>query len=217
MKRVFALLSFVLMAHATFAYTAVLKSGKKIEGTLVLQDETSVQVKGNDGITLRLNRSSIDEGATAAANTSIQVETRPAADPQGESKSGLSETPTTLQKQSNEKTRVLTNEDLKDMPEVSVLGSSESSDLESGSRPGKERLEGKEPNETFWRTAATRLRQKKAVAEERCRFVRNKPAVATEKAPECPLMQEVEKQIDEFRERAREKGVPTNWYADLDE
>jgi hypothetical protein len=192
-----------------------MKSGKKVEGTVIHEDDATIQIKGDDGVILRLNKNSIDADATSAANPATpakeQTQSRPSPQNHEDSKSSL----TGVNKTGNN--RIFTNEDLKGMPEVSILGSSGMQEPTAGSEFQKGRKEGRGLNEAFWRTAAIRLRQRRAIAEERCHFIRNKPAVATDKAPECPLMQEAEKQIEDFREEARRKGVPPNWISNLDE
>ena len=211
MKKLLSVLCLFLCAHAASAYTVVLKSGKKVDGTVLREDEATIQIKGDDGITLRLNKNSIDAVATNAANPATavksQIQRQPAPQTHQDSKT---------QESKSDKNRVFTNEDVKDMPEVSILGSPVQRPA-VGSDSEKDGKDGRGPNETCWRTSAIRLRKRKAIAQERCGFIRNKPAVATDPKPECPLMQETEKQIEDFRQKARQKGVPLDWISGLDE
>src|SRR4051812_8322593 len=69
MKVAVGTLLFLFVVQTGFAYTIVMKTGKKIEGTLVSQDETTIVVKDMGGVVLSLRKVNLDVAAMDQINT----------------------------------------------------------------------------------------------------------------------------------------------------
>ena len=68
MKILVCLLCLMAFATSGFSYTVVLKSGKKIEGTLLSEDENTLRIKDADGLTISYRKLQLDLEATRLAN-----------------------------------------------------------------------------------------------------------------------------------------------------
>jgi hypothetical protein len=117
MKKVILIFSILLLPSLLFAYTVVLKNGKRIDGRLMSEEKGTVTIRDREGVLITIKPHQIDESATEAANvkkadegTEIQPK-EPAARYANQKKSTG---------------KVFTKEDLKDLPEVSIIGSEQS-------------------------------------------------------------------------------------------
>lgn len=170
--RVFLYLFCLLLAtFDLYAFTAILKSGKKIEGTLVAQDGTAMRLKGNDGIVLTLKKDALDLPAMVSLNG--QPKEAPAAEhssakPTSRPRS-LAEIAKEAQLKRTGTAKVLTKQDIPNLPEITVIGTEKQPTI--GQSPAHDKLppkvsrEGRKPiaiwqDEAYWRAEAQRLKEK---------------------------------------------------------
>lgn len=219
----FLLLCFVIHSSC-FAYTVILKSGKRIAGTLIGQDQSTLQLKDRSGILISFNKAGLDIPAMNAANQPI------------------SHSPNNGSSQRKESARTYTKDDLEKMP---VLGIVEG-DSQEPIDPDPEIEAGKSTAPSFsakeeksWRSRAVslkkelaKLREKRIEAEAKCEQSREnlssrlttpqrKPINMLPlfgKPTACKMLEELTQQLDEAEERwdifeteARRAEVPWQW------
>lgn len=116
-----SLLLFVFMTVCctALAYTVILKNGKQVQGTFVEDKGSTIEIKDHDGVLLTFRKSTLnldkmlevnagESGSAASAPVLPPAQTAP--QDTGKPRSA---------------TKVYTNEDLKDLPELAVAGSEE--------------------------------------------------------------------------------------------
>lgn len=109
---------FLAMTCSISAYTVLLKNGKRVEGILVDEKGTEILIKDKDGIVLTFRKTTLDLDAMTRLNAKNDQES---VDPSDEEE--CCEVKPELEKRSSsEEKRVFTNEDLKDLPELSIMG-----------------------------------------------------------------------------------------------
>jgi hypothetical protein len=68
-KQLFLLLSvWLFFSHSTFGFTVVLKSGKKIEGTWIDENRTTIRIRDQQGTVLVFKKSTLDSAAMSLAS-----------------------------------------------------------------------------------------------------------------------------------------------------
>jgi hypothetical protein len=205
----------LLLAGLAAGYTVVLKTGKRVEGTVVSDDETAIRIRDADGLVLTLKKATIDEGATESANPKQEPQTAPAADrtEKPQSEKSVAEIAAEAQKKKTGKARTVTEEDLKDAPELSIIGTEEA----TGKGEKKSTLSGQARNEKGWRLRARRLKQRQALAQTHCQnhLIRGKTGSTPPESP-CPMLDEVNREIEDFKEQARKASVPWQWIEELE-
>jgi hypothetical protein len=155
----FLVLSLVFQS-TSFAYTVILQSGKRIVGTMVGEDRSTLQLKDADGILISFNKATLDLTAMAAAN---QPMSRAANNGSARPKASA---------------RIYTRDDLDQMPALGIVegdrpelieSDQETSVKESTARPSSAK------EERSWRSRAVslkkemaRLREKQIQAEASC-------------------------------------------------
>jgi hypothetical protein len=233
----FLLVSFCLV-HSLFAYTVVLKSGKRINGELIGQDQSTVQLKDTKGVRLSFKKGLLDLAEMDRLNRKIADPNRSSAKeiPKGkQEKKSLVELARELRSSRTGKAKVLRAHDLNEMPEITVLGTPYSVKDEPASRQRSE--DRKE--ERYWRDTARELRkdlrqlqEKKWRAEDACARAessRKRKNTAPHREPldlasimresgECERVRDLQDQIrqaqlrlDDFLELARRSEVPRHW------
>lgn len=221
--RVLSFLVLSLLFHSTcFAYIVVLKSGKRVVGNLLGQDATTLQLKDPSGIVLSFKKSILNVDAMSIANA-------PTAETQADQKM-----------QPKHDVRVYKNEDVSQMPELSILESDSAespyAEFEEENTPGTQA----DPKvERSWRSRVValqkelaRLREKKIQAEDSCEQSRqnantqlttpqNKPVNILslfERSTACKMLDEIALQLEgaeerwiDFETEARRAEVPWKW------
>ncbi len=128
-KAVFLSLIFILVTLPILADVLVLKNGKKLQGTIVKDDDQVYEFRDSEGILLTVKKSQVDTEATNKLNPKQEkmedfAESSKQGD--GESKSDNKSVADLAREARNKKPgtskKVLTNEDLENMPEVSIIG-----------------------------------------------------------------------------------------------
>ena len=59
---------FLLLTNLAFAYQLVLKNGKVIQGTLIIEDDEKITLQDKDGVSLTFKKNSVDLEKTTIAN-----------------------------------------------------------------------------------------------------------------------------------------------------
>lgn len=113
-------------------YSVILKSGKTINGTFLKETSSEILVQDSDGITLTFRKSTLDLAAMKEANS----QTRQEENSEHLSTNDSNQTTPTEKSESKPK-KVFTNEDIKDLPELSIVGSKEQQEIpeEEGTAP----------------------------------------------------------------------------------
>jgi len=129
-KAVFLSLLFILITLPIYADILVLKNGKKLQGTIVKQDALVYEFRDSDGILLTVKKSQIDTEATNKLNSKQQkMENVVESSSEGNVESaGTNKSVADIAREVRNKKpsatskKVLTNEDVEHMPEVSIIG-----------------------------------------------------------------------------------------------
>ncbi len=237
MRTISFLILFVVFAHPLIAYTVVLKSGKRIEGTFVAEDKATLQIKDSRGVFLSFKRELLDMDSMSRVNP------RSESDPQKPIEDTI-----LVQKHSREidlvafanqtqknrkgNARTVTAADLESAPELTIMGTED--------EPKPDEIEpASDPDEQQWRKEAVllrkelfRLRERRISSETSCQHAqqrlsekRTRPSrepvpllLSFQKPPECERLAEIDRQIEDvqlrledFEERARHTGIPWQW------
>ncbi len=116
-KAFLAVVILFAMTCSISAYTVLLKNGKRVEGILVEDKTAEILIRDKDGIVLTFRKATLDLDAMSKLNVT--------------SDGGSADTPDeetccdakpAIENRSTESKRVFTNEDLKDLPELSIMG-----------------------------------------------------------------------------------------------
>lgn len=124
-KAVFLSLLFILITLPIYADVLVLKNGKKLQGTIVKEDDQVYEFRDSEGILLTVKKSQIDTEATNKLNPKQSADSSKQKDV--ETRTGNKSVADIAREVRNKKPsttskKVLTNEDLEHMPEVSIIG-----------------------------------------------------------------------------------------------
>ena len=206
---VLATFCLLIFSQLAFAHYIVLKSGKKIEGDIVGEDATTLHVKQPDGVVITLKKDEVDLSLTFMVNETAAREEN----------QSTQTARTTPQPQTRKATQTFTNADVKKMPEISVMGTSDSAS--TSAEHGNLKSRSQQPHgENLWRTEAKKLHTRKLTAIEYCkRRYRTTERDDTNEStydPKCPAIVEINKEIDDFKDRARKSEIPDQWIAELD-
>jgi hypothetical protein len=160
MKTFLFSVAILFVSSTLFAHILVLKNGKKIEGTLINESEEGYEIRDSQGIVIFVKRSQLDAEATSKLN--VKAETvKPVVEKKADSESI---------KKKKEPVRVLRNEDLDKMPEVSIIGTEETP--EEMEETGKAKPESEftkatsEKSEEYWKNETRRFAQEIHRAED---------------------------------------------------
>src|SRR5262245_55373768 len=218
----FLVLSFFFHSFC-FAYVVILKSGKRIEGQLLGEDSTTLQLKDAGGIVLSFKKSLIDEAATNSANTALE---------KNDSKN--------FSPSLKPSKHVYTNDDISRMPELSVIeGDTQASPYTNVDELETPLTRADPKEERSWRNRAAslkkelaRLRERRIQAEASCEKSRQNASnrlASPQKKPvnmlsifeqssACKMLEEIGRQIqdaeerwDDFETEARRAEVPWQW------
>lgn len=237
MRIISFLILVLLCVHPLFAYTVVLKSGKRIDGTFVAEDSITLQMKDSRGVILSIKRELLDLEATVRENS------RSEAVPLPDNKDTIvARTPAReidlvafaeqTKKSRRGKTRTVTAADLDSATELTIMGT-------EGELPPVEIERNSDREEQRWRSEAVTLRKEIARSRERrisaeasCeeaeqRLLEKRTRPSRQPVPllrsfqtptECERLVEIDRQLAEaqtrlenFEERARRSEIPWQW------
>jgi hypothetical protein len=129
LKGVLLFLLFIFITFPVFADVLVLKNGKKLQGNIIKEDDQVYEFRDSEGIMLTIKKSQVDAEATNKLNPKQEItegvaESQKQAD--AETSYGNKSVADIAREVRNKKPgtskKVLTNEDLENMPEVSIIG-----------------------------------------------------------------------------------------------
>ncbi len=139
LKYLFAFVGFLLTVSIASGYSVILKSGKTVDGVYLRETDTEILVKDKDGITLAFRKSTLDLDAMKEANS----QTSQGEEPGNVSKKESDQTKPVEKKKSESKPKkIFTNEDLKDLPELSIVGSENPQEIPEEEATEEEANEG---------------------------------------------------------------------------
>jgi hypothetical protein len=128
-KAVFISLLIISFSLPLYADVLVLKNGKKLQGNVIHEDDQVYEFRDTEGILLTVKKSQVDSEATNKLNPKQETTenfAESSSQPEVESKSGNKSVGDIAREVRNKKptrsTKVLTNEDLENTPEVSIIG-----------------------------------------------------------------------------------------------
>ncbi len=239
MRIISFLILLLLFVQPLFAYTVVLKSGKRIHGAFVAEDNATLQIKDSGGVILSFKCDLLDLDSMVRTNAQpeaeadlpkrtehrIEIRTRPR-------DIDLAAIADQTQKNRKGNARTVTAADLESAPELTILGTAD--------EPKKQEIEpASDRDEQQWRKEAgslrkeiSRLREKRISAEASCQRAeqrlsekRTRPSrepssllQTFQKPTECQRLSEIDSQIQDaqmrlenFEERARRSEIPWQW------
>jgi hypothetical protein len=153
-KAVFFSLLFIIIAFPLLADVLVLKNGKKLQGTILHEDDKIYELRDTTGIVLTVKKSQIDPEATR-----IEKQSKPASDvskePEPEAKPdspSVAELAKAARANRTGTAKVLRKEDLEKTPELSIIGTTESAERiqDHSAPPPADHLSQK--NEEYWKS-----------------------------------------------------------------
>jgi uncharacterized protein YbaR (Trm112 family) len=226
------------LVHPLFAYTVVLKSGKCIEGELIGQDQSTIQLKDIKGLRLSFKKDLLDLALMERLNHQTptgKVGSAQAVQKVKPEEKSLVQLAREARASRTGRARVLRRQDLHDVTEITVLGSAYPVTDES---PVMQKSEHRK-EERYWRDSARALRkdlqqlqEKKWRAEDACTRAeasRKQKSTKLHQEPmdlasvmresvECERVRNLQDQIrqaelrlDDFLELARRSEVPRHW------
>lgn len=223
------LILFLLTSSTAFSYTIITNSGKQIVGTLITEQESTIMIKDNHGVLISFKKQLLDLNAMAIANAP-QLKKHGGNESQAK-KHGptLAEIAAESRKQRKGASKLLTLEDLKGTPELSILGT-EMKTVSTGRKESHQEATEKqwESRIVTLKKEVSHLRERKISAEVSCEQAKQKQfarrTIPNEKPsnllstykenPQCLRLQEIESQLTEaenrledVREEARRAGV----------
>lgn len=235
MRYVSFLFLFILcfISEPAHSYTVVLKTGKAMEGTLISDTGDTLQFKGQDGIFISFKKSVLDYEAMSDQNKPVE-KSKPLPPPK-QQKPSLVDLAKLSKSRRTGNARLLTEREISALPEITILGSTNPEVLKL-TRDGTGLPDS---SERYWRKSAQVLkkqlnaaREKKEQAASSCARSRGQlfrqpargrkneipvlevsaePAECVKANEKSRTLQDLERQWDDFSERARRGGVPWQW------
>ncbi|MCI0616681.1 hypothetical protein L0244_27190, partial [bacterium] len=131
-KAVFLSLIFILVTLPIFAEVLVLKNGKKLQGTIIHEDDKVYEFRDSAGITLTVKKSQVDGDATQKLNaeqkeavTATEVSKKTKSESKLEN-SSVADLARAARANRTGTARTLRKEDLEKTPELSIIGTTQS-------------------------------------------------------------------------------------------
>jgi hypothetical protein len=199
------LILFSLITPFAFSYTVITTSGKKIQGTLINDQEATILIKDTTGVLISFKKQNLDLEAMRIVNTprnqiprdvDIPAAENPGKIPavqQGKPKPSAKKTEPTIaqiaeetRKQRKGDSRTLSLEDLKQTPRLSIFGS-ESNEVSENQHVAEKETEGRwESRILVLKKEVSRLRERKIAAEASCDQAKRKQYLARTTPKEKP-------------------------------
>jgi hypothetical protein len=173
-KALFLSLLFILITLPIYADVLVLKNGKKLQGSIVKEDGQVYEFRDSEGILLTVKKSQIDTEATNKLN-SQQQKTEAESSSQGDVESKATNKSVAdiaravrHKKSSATSKKVLTNEDVEHMPEVSIIGTerTEESIEDHGSEEHAPATDQYAEAEEYWKNETYKFKDELEQARE---------------------------------------------------
>ncbi len=163
------LILFLFTAQVACAYTVVLTSGKKVEGTLISDQESTIVLKDSHGVLISFKKSLVDLTATSAANKREPVRADSSLSEPKRTTPSIVEIALETKSKRTGKSKTITASDIDQAPEISVLGV----EIPELARTGKTHSSGVSERDWQRRLQAikrevNRLREKQIDAESSC-------------------------------------------------
>lgn len=227
---------FLFTLSIASGYSVILKSGKTVEGAYLKETDSEILIKDKDGITLTFRKSTLD----LVAMKEVNAQTSQGEEPESVSAKESKKTKPVENKKSESKTKkVFTNEDIKDLPEPSIVGSAGPQEI-----PEEESTEEAPPDlhsleaERYWKDRTRELADRLYDAEEYYNSVQKECEdakkifdfyvlngywtrgwpVPTDPAYICDQANHAKAEyerwltrLEEFQERARREGALPGW------
>lgn len=156
-KAVFLSLIFILVTLPIFAEVLVLKNGKKLQGTIIHEDDKVYEFRDSAGVALTVKKSQVDAEATQKLNaeqkvsnttTEISKEIKSESKPENSSVADLARA---ARANRTGAARTLRKEDLDQTPELSIIGTTQSEErIEDHAPLPADHLS--EKNEDYWKS-----------------------------------------------------------------
>ncbi len=220
------LLFILLTSQFAYGYTVVLTSGKRIEGTLINDQQTTVLIKDSHGVLISFKKSILDLPAMSIANGKDRPDSVIDA-PAKRKPPSIAEIAAETKKRRTGNARMITFDDIDEASAFSVMGS----DVEPQQRSNaKSTTSEKEWHSKLWalKKEVNRLRDRYIASESSCEEAKEKQYASRttpsrkpvglmstyKETPQCRKMAEAERQLqdaeirlDDAREEARREGV----------
>lgn len=216
--------------HFVSAYTVLLKNGKKIEGIFVEENAEKILIKDKDGIVLTFRKSTLDLERMKQINTENLESDSP-------SEKSIQTRPTQTQNTEKNTKRVFKNEDLKDLPELSIIGSESSTDAPTEEEVVEDFEDQSMDAEAFWKEQTMKLADRLYESKDNYEYLKKECQDAQDALAYYVLngiymnswlgfeaqricdqanqakaeYERWELQMDEFQERARREGALPGW------
>ena len=221
---------FLFVTQLAWGYTVVLNSGKRVEGTLISDRESTIVIRDSKGVVISFKKAALNHDAMNVANSQLEEEKPVEAAQRSGNLRGLADLARETKKLRTGKSRAVTLEDLTNTPQITVLGSEEvPAQRDSGGKPSDTKTE-REWENRLWkmRQDVNRLRERRIEASTSCEESRRKQQntritpstkpvelLSTYKeSSACRKLAEIESQLEQAetrledeRELARRSGV----------
>ena len=230
MRVLSTLILFCLIATQACAFTVVLKSGRTVEGKLIAEDSTTIQLRDSAGIVLSFRKSTLDLQAIADANRSKSV-VPVSAEPVRTRPKSLPELAAQARANRNPKTHVLTNADVDQTAPLAVLSSSEEPDYSGIPEPevvSLKEIESWQKKIASVRKQIDSLLEKQSVASAGCEQSKNGLPISRPrkshgvmvldpfgKSADCERLEVIRRQLEDaqsrladLQEQAHKRGIP---------
>jgi hypothetical protein len=222
------LILFLLFAPCVFPYTVVTTSGKKIQGTLISDQEATILIKDPSGVLISFKKQILDLEAMKIENTPKNEIFKPAKPALKRAAPTIVEVASETRKKRKGFSRNLSMEDLENAPGVSIFGSESSEGPTNKKDTEKESEKHWESRIVALKKEVNRLRERKIAAEASCDQAERKQYLARttpnekpsdllatyKESPQCKKMEEISSQLldaegrlEDLREEGRRAGV----------
>jgi hypothetical protein len=156
-KAVFLSLIFIFITLPILADILVLKNGKKLQGTILHEDDKVYELRDTTGIVLTVKKSQVDAEATQKLN-SIQEKSENTSEVSNETEAesklenaSVADLARAARANRTGTARTLRKEDLEQTPELSIIGTTQSEErIEDHAPPPSDHLS--EKNEEYWKS-----------------------------------------------------------------
>jgi hypothetical protein len=155
-KAVFLSLIFILVTLPISADVLVLKNGKKLQGTIIHEDDKVYEFRDSTGVVLTVKKSQVDGEASQKLNaeqkeadTAAEVSKEIESDSKPEN-SSVADLARAARANRTGTARTLRKEDLEQTPELSVIGTTQSEERIEDHAPPSDHLS--EKNEDYWKS-----------------------------------------------------------------
>jgi len=213
------LLLFLLIAPCVFPYTVVTTSGKRIQGRLLSDQESTILIQDASGVLISFKKELLNLEAMELENShQASLPGKPEEHPSKKAAPSIAEVASETRKQRKGISRTLKLEDLEDTPEVSILGSESNETSTNKKTPQKEADQRWESRIVALKKEVSHLRERKINAEATCDETKRKKYVARttpsdkrtdllstyKESSQCRKLEEISTQLADAEERLQD-------------